>query len=110
MLTALEGRGGEPGMKPPFPATAGVFGCPTTVNNLETIAAVPTAFAMGGEEFSKLSALHHLADGGVRLYGLNGHINKPGIFELAVGPTLNELIFDVGGGMPGRRALLFLIP
>jgi NADH-quinone oxidoreductase subunit F len=110
MLNSLEGRRGEPRMKPPFPASAGAFGCPTTVNNLETIAAVPTAFAMGGEEFSKLSVLHHLADGGVRLYGLNGHVNKPGIVELAVGPTLNELIFDVGGGIPGGRGVLCAIP
>ncbi len=58
MLNSLEGRRGEPRMKPPFPANAGAFGCPTTVNNLETIAAVPTAFGMGCEEFSKLSALH----------------------------------------------------
>jgi NADH-quinone oxidoreductase subunit F len=110
MLNSIEGRRGEPRMKPPFPANAGVFGCPTTVNNLETIAAVPTAFAMGAEEFSKLSALHSIGDGGVRLYGLNGHVKTPGIVELAVGPTLNELIFDVGGGVLGDRGVLCVIP
>jgi NADH-quinone oxidoreductase subunit F len=110
MLNSLEGRRGEPRMKPPFPANAGAFGCPTTVNNLETIAAVPSAFGMGGEAFSKLSALHAAGDGGVRLYGLNGHVKKPGIVELAVGPTLNELIFDVGGGVLGDRKVLCVIP
>ena len=110
MLNSLEGRRGEPRMKPPFPANAGVFGCPTTVKNLETIAAVPSAFGMGAEEFSKLSGLHSMSDGGVRLYGLNGHVKKPGIVELAVGPTLNELIFDIGGGVLGDGAVLCAIP
>ena len=110
MLNSIEGRRGEPRMKPPFPANAGVFGCPTTVNNLETIAAVPAAFGMGCTEFSKLSALHAINDGGVRLYGLNGHVNKPGVVELAVGPTLNELIHDVGGGVLGGRGVLCVIP
>src|SRR5580693_3126107 len=110
MLNSLEGRRGEPRMKPPFPANAGAFGCPTTVNNLETIAAVPTAFAMGAEEFSKLSALHSMNDGGVRLYGINGHVKKPCVVELAVGPTFNELIHDVGGGVTGDKAILCVIP
>src|SRR5215467_4627350 len=98
MLNSLEGRRGEPRLKPPFPAQAGAFGCPTTVNNLETIAAVPTAFLMGCEEFSKLSSIHHLNDGGVRLFGVNGHVKKPGVYECAVGLTLRELIYDLGGG------------
>ncbi len=110
MLNSIEGRRGEPRNKPPFPANAGVFGCPTTVNNLESIASVPTIFALGGEAFSKLSALDHMKDGGVRLYGLNGHVKKPGVVELAVGPTLNELIFDVGGGVLGGRGVLCVIP
>ena len=110
MLNSLEGRRGEPRMKPPFPANAGAFGCPTTVNNLETIAVVPTAFGMGCEEFSKLSALHHVGDGGVRLYATNGHVKKPGVVELAVGPTLNELIFDISGGVQGDRDVLCAIP
>ncbi len=110
MLNSIEGRRGEPRMKPPFPANAGVFGCPTTVNNLETVAAVPTAFGMGCEAFSKLSTLHHLNDGGVRLYGINGHVRKPAIVELAVGPTIRELIDEVGGGVLGGRGVLCVIP
>jgi len=110
LLNSLEGRRGEPRLKPPFPAQAGAFGCPTTVNNLETIAAVPTAFTMGCEEFSKLSSIHHLNDGGVRLFGVNGHVKKPGVFELAVGVTLRELIYDLGGGILGDKRLFAVIP
>jgi len=98
LLNSLEGKRGEPRLKPPFPAQFGAFGCPTTVNNLETIAIVPTMILMGGEAFSKQSALHHLNDGGCRLFGINGHVNTPGIHELAVGVTLRELIYDIGGG------------
>jgi NADH-quinone oxidoreductase subunit F len=110
MLNSIEGRRGEPRMKPPFPANAGAFGCPTTVNNLETIAAVPTAFGMGGEAFSKLSCLHGIGDGGVRLYGVNGNVKKGAVVELAVGPTINELIHDIGGGVQGDRGVLCVIP
>lgn len=110
LLNSLEGRRGEPRLKPPFPAQAGAFGCPTTVNNLETIAIVPAAFEMGCEKFSQLSALHHLNDGGVRLYGLNGHVKKPGVYELACGPTMRELIYDIGGGLIGDKELKAVIP
>lgn len=110
LLNSLEGRRGEPRLKPPFPAQAGAFGCPTTVNNLETIAAVPAAFQIGCEEFSKLSAIHHLNDGGVRLFGVNGHVKNPGVFECAVGLTLRELIYDLGGGVQGDKPLFAIIP
>ena len=110
LLNSLEGKRGEPRLKPPFPAQAGAFGCPTTVNNLETIAAVPSAFNVGCEEFSKLSAIHHLNDGGVRLFGVNGHVKRPGVYECAVGLTLRELIYDLGGGLIGDKALHSVIP
>ncbi len=110
LLNSLEGKRGEPRLKPPFPAQAGAFGCPTTVNNLETIAAVPTAFMLGCEEFSKLSAIHHLNDGGVRLFGVNGHVKTPGVWECAVGLTLRELIYDLGGGITGDKPLFAIIP
>ena len=109
LLNSLEGKRGEPRLKPPFPAQAGAFGMPSTVNNLETIAIVPTALAMGGDNFSKLSGLHHLKDGGARLFGVSGHVNKPGVYECAVGLTLRELIFDLGGGVKGGE-LLAVIP
>jgi NADH-quinone oxidoreductase subunit F len=108
LLNSLEGKRGEPRLKPPFPAQVGAFGCPTTVNNLETIAAVTHILGMGGEEFSKLSALHHLNDGGSRLYGVSGHVKKPGVYEACVGLTLRELVYDLGGGVDGE--LLGVIP
>ena len=108
LLNSLEGRRGEPRLKPPFPAQSGAFGMPTTVNNLESIAAVPTIFRLGGENFSKLSSLHP-KDGGCRLFGVSGHVNTPGVYEAAVGLTLRELIFDLGGGVKGGK-LLAVIP
>jgi NADH-quinone oxidoreductase subunit F len=110
LLNSLEGRRGEPRLKPPFPAQAGAFGFPTTVNNVETVAIMPTAFALGGDAFSRLSDLHGFNDGGVRLFGVSGHVKRPGIYECAVGLTLRELIYDLGGGILGDRPLLGFIP
>ena len=109
LLNSLEGKRGEPRLKPPFPAQVGAFGMPSTVNNLETIAAVPTALAMGGEAFSKLSDLHHLKDGGCRLYGVSGHVKRPGVFEACVGLTLRDLVYELGGGVEGGE-LMAVIP
>ena len=110
LLNSLEGKRGEPRLRPPFPAQVGAFGCPTTVNNVETIAATTAVFSMGGEAFSRLSELHHLGDGGCRLFGVSGHVNKPGIYEACVGLTLRELIYDLGGGLPEGTTLLGVIP
>ncbi len=109
LLNSLEGRRGEPRLKPPFPAQVGAFGMPSTVNNLETIAIVPTVLEMGGEAFSKLSSIHNLRDGGARLYGVSGHVKTPGVFECAVGLTLRELIYDLGGGVD-HGELLCVVP
>src|SRR6185436_15420698 len=110
LLNSLEGKRGEPRLKPPFPAQYGAFGCPTTVNNVETIAIVPTVIDMGGDAFSQLSSLHSLNDGGSRLFGVSGHVKKPGIYEACVGLTLRELIYDLGGGILGDHKLLGVIP
>ena len=110
LLNSLEGRRGEPRLKPPFPAQYGAFGCPSTVNNAETIAIVPTVFTMGGDAFSQLSALHSFNDGGARLFGVSGHVKRPGVYEACVGLTLRELIYDLGGGVLGDRAILGVIP
>jgi NADH-quinone oxidoreductase subunit F len=110
LLNSLEGRRGEPRIKPPFPAQYGAFGCPTTVNNVETIAILPTVFQLGGDAFSRLSALHAFNDGGARLFGVSGHVKKPGLYEACVGLTLRELIYDLGGGILGDRELLGVIP
>nr|PZN18416.1 MAG: NADH-quinone oxidoreductase subunit NuoF [Pseudomonadota bacterium] len=110
LLNSLEGKRGEPRLKPPFPAQYGAFGCPTTVNNVETIAIMPSVFVTGGDAFSRLSALHHFNDGGARLFGVSGHVKRPGIYECAVGLTLRELIYDLGGGILDDRKLLAVIP
>src|SRR5262249_50114015 len=77
---------------------------------VETIAILPTVFDIGGEEFSKLSALHHFNDGGARLFGVSGHVKKPGLYEACIGLTLRELIYDLGGGILGDRNLMAVIP
>ena len=110
LLNSLEGKRGEPRLKPPFPAQAGAFGCPTSVNNVETIAAVTLAMRSGGDTFSRMSALHEFNDGGVRLFGVSGHVKRPGVYEAAVGLTLRELIYDLGGGILEDRQLLGVIP
>lgn len=110
LLNSLEGRRGEPRLKPPFPAQVGAFGCPTTVNNVETISIIPTVFQLGGDNFSKLSALHDWNDGGVRLFGVSGHVKNPGVYECAVGLTLRELIYDLGGGIQDDAQLMAVIP
>jgi len=110
LLNSLEGKRGEPRLKPPFPAQVGAFGMPSTVNNLETIAATVPALRMGGDAFSRISDLHDMRDGGSRLFGVSGHVNNPGIWECAVGLTLRDLIYDLGGGIRGGGKLLGVIP
>ncbi len=97
LLNSLEGRRGEPRLKPPFPAIKGVFDQPTIVNNVESIASVPDIIKMGGEAWSSMSRLER--DGGTRLYGVSGHVKKPGVYEGPVGITMRELIYDYAGGM-----------
>lgn len=109
LLNSLEGKRGEPRLKPPFPAHAGAFGAPTLVNNVETIAAVPDIVRMGGEKWAAQSRLPN--DGGTRLYGISGHVAKPGVYEAPVGLTMRELIYDLGGGMlDASRPLKAVIP
>ncbi|MGE0787994.1 MAG: NADH-quinone oxidoreductase subunit NuoF [Sandaracinaceae bacterium] len=100
LLNSLEGKRGEPRLKPPFPAVKGAFGKPTIVNNVETIASVPDVIERGGKAWSDLSLLpESFRDGGTRLYGVSGHVKRPGVFEAPVGITLRQLIYDFGGGM-----------
>jgi len=103
LLNSLEGKRGEPRLKPPFPAQVGAVGCPSTVNNLESIATAVPIIALGGAEYSKMSRLHALNDGGTRLYGVNGHVEKPLVIELPCGPTIHELLELAGGVSKGRK-------
>ena len=90
MLNSIEGKRGMPRFKPPFPANFGLWGCPTTINNIETLANIPPIIDNGGEWFSKIGEPKHA---GSLLYGLSGHINKPGIYELPSGTLLTDLIY-----------------
>ena len=107
LLEALEGKKGEPRVKPPFPAVEGVFGCPTLINNVQTIASVPAVLEMGGEAFAALGSERC---GGTHLYNVSGHVKNPGVYELPFGTTYRELIYDVCGGMRSDKPLKAVIP
>ncbi len=109
LLNSLEGKRGEPRVKPPFPAQAGAFGGPTIVNNVETLAAIPYIINKGGEWFSKLGKLEK--SGGTRLFCVSGHVKKPGLYEVpAGGITMRQLIYDYCGGILDDRPLKAVIP
>src|SRR5437763_17128373 len=82
LLNSLEGLRGHPRMKPPFPAVAGLYGCPTVVNNVETLTAVPGILRMGGVASKQLSAAPR---GGTKLWSVSGHVARPGVYELPMG-------------------------
>jgi NADH-quinone oxidoreductase subunit F len=96
LLNSLEGRRGEPRLKPPFPAVSGAFGCPTIVNNVESIATIPFILDKGGKWYSGLGTA---TDGGVRLFCVSGHVKRPGVYELSTKTTMRELLFEYCGGM-----------
>lgn len=109
LLESLEGKKGWPRLKPPFPAVVGLFGCPTVVNNVETIAAVPTVIERGAEYFAKLGPEK---SGGTRLVCLSGTVNRPGVYEISMLTTVNELVHDpaLGNGLPAGRKVKAVIP
>jgi NADH-quinone oxidoreductase subunit F len=109
LLESLEGKKGWPRLKPPFPAVVGLFGCPTVVNNVETIAALPRIFEKGAEWFN---ALGFGKSGGTRLVTLSGAVNRPGTYEVAMNTSLKELIYekDYGQGLPAGRTVKACIP
>ncbi len=109
LLNSLEGKRGEPRVKPPFPAQSGAFAGPTIVNNVETLADVPFIINQGGEWFAKLGKLEK--SGGTRLISISGHVKKPGVYELpAGGATIRQLIYDYCGGILNDRKLKAVIP
>ena len=97
LLNSLEGKKGQPRLKPPFPAVEGAWACPTIVNNVETLAAVGPIILRGAEWWKRLS--HSEAEGGTKLVGVSGHVARPGVYEVPGGLTLREIIYDVAGGM-----------
>lgn len=107
LLESLEGKRGHPRLKPPFPAVVGLYGGPTVVNNVETLAVVPWIILNGGEWYK---ALGTEKSGGTKLYTVSGHVNNPGNFEVPMGYPLMSLINKECGGMKGGRKLKAVIP
>ena len=109
LIESLEGKKGWPRLKPPFPAVVGLFGAPTVVNNVETLANVPAIIDRGAEWFASLGTEK---SGGTRLICLSGSVNRPGVFEVSMKTTIRDLIFDpeLGQGLPAGRTEKAVIP
>ena len=108
MLESLEGKKGQPRLKPPFPAGAGLYGCPTTVNNVESIAVVPTILRRGAEWFAGIGRDKNQ---GTKLFQISGHVNRPCVVEEAMGIPFRQLIEEHAGGIRGGwDNLLAVIP
>ncbi len=107
LLESIEGLRGQPRKKPPFPALAGLYGKPTVINNVETLACVPAIIERGAEWFSSIGPEK---SPGPKIYCVSGHVKKPGLYELPMGTTLRELIFEHCGGMRSDKALKAVIP
>ncbi len=100
LFESIEGRRGQPRLKPPFPTTNGLFGQPTLINNVETLANVPDIVLNGGQWYRTLGPL---TNPGPKLYAVSGHVRKPGVYEATMDLTLQELIYELAGGIPGGR-------
>jgi len=107
LLESLEGKRGQPRSKPPFPAISGVYASPTLINNVETIATVPTVIEMGGATYAELGVEN---SAGTRLFSLSGNVANGGNYELELGTPLRTLVYDLGGGIPDGRSLKAIIP
>jgi NADH-quinone oxidoreductase subunit F len=107
LLESLEGKRGQPRTKPPFPAISGVYASPTLINNVETLATVPKIIEMGGATYARLGVENST---GTRLFSLSGNVVRGGNYELELGTSLRELIYDFGGGIPDGRELKAIIP
>lgn len=106
LLESIEGKKGQPRFKPPFPASFGLYGKPTTINNTETFASIPFILKMGGESFLNLGKPNN---GGTKLFSVSGHVNRPGNYEIPMGTPFSELL-QMCGGMRGGRKLKAVIP
>jgi NADH-quinone oxidoreductase subunit F len=106
LLESIEGKKGQPRFKPPFPASFGLYGKPTTINNTETFAAVPWIINNGGDAFLALGKPNN---GGTKLFSVSGHVNRPGNYEVKLGTPFARLL-EMAGGMRGGRKLKAVIP
>ena len=109
LMNSIEGKRGNPRIKPPFPAASGVFGLPTTINNVETLVAVPHILKNGAEWYKKMS-LSNPKSTGTKLLSVCGHIAKPGNYEVTLGFPLKDLLYELAGGMRPGRTLKACIP
>ena len=107
LMESLEGKRGYPRIKPPFPAIVGLYGCPTIINNVESLSAVPAIILEGGEAYASRGTPRN---GGTRLLCVSGHVNKPGIYEIPLGMNMNKFISEVAGGIRGGKKLKAVIP
>jgi len=107
LLESLEGKRGNPRLKPPFPASIGLFQCPTVINNVETLSNIPSIILKGADRFCALGLPN---DGGTRIFGVSGMVENPGIYELPVGTSLKDLIFKYAGGIKEGKKLKAVIP
>ncbi|MBI5470804.1 MAG: NADH-quinone oxidoreductase subunit NuoF [Ignavibacteriae bacterium] len=107
LMNSIEGERGYPRVKPPFPAQFGLWGCPTTINNVETIANVPVILRLGWEAYSKIG---HPKHPGPILVGVSGHVNKPGVYEMPTGVLLTDIIYKYCGGVPADKKIKAIIP
>jgi NADH-quinone oxidoreductase subunit F len=107
LMNSIEGKRAYPRVKPPFPASNGLWGNPTTINNIETITNVPAIINKGAEWFSKIGEPKHP---GTILCGVSGHVNKPGVYEIPTGTLLTDVIYKLAGGVPGDKKIKCVIP
>jgi NADH-quinone oxidoreductase subunit F len=107
LLESIEGRRGHPRLKPPFPAVVGLYDSPTIINNVETLANVPHIIRNGADWYASIGVERNA---GTRLFGVSGHVQKRGVYELPMGTSLRELIFEHCGGMRNGRKLKAVVP
>jgi NADH-quinone oxidoreductase subunit F len=110
LMNSLEGRRGNPRIKPPFPAVAGVFGQPTTINNVETLAAVPHILNNGADWYKKLARADNPKSTGTKLWSVCGNVARPGNYEVEMGFPFKDFLYDLCGGPPPGRKFKAVIP
>jgi NADH-quinone oxidoreductase subunit F len=107
LIESLEGKRGQPRIRPPFPASQGAWRKPTVINNVETLSNIPAIIDRGAEAFAKIG---EETSPGPKIFGVSGHVNRPGVYELPMGTTLREIIYEHCGGIRGGRKLKAVIP
>ena len=103
LIESIEGKRGEPRIKPPFPAVEGLYGCPTIVNNVETLASVPYIIDQGAEAFKSFGYENNT---GFKLFGVSGNVNKPGVYEYPMGTPFSKLLEAAGGVKGNLKAVI----